>query len=94
MDQNEEQPRPLAVDEEPETVLDHKQALQQVIVDLLDRATGAERGQVLDQLVVAVAEAGLPEQPVTWVRGVVDELCAGRVTVLDARFEIPQRPAP
>ncbi|WP_460461431.1 hypothetical protein [Angustibacter peucedani] len=81
-----EVPQPLAVDEDQDETLRHKEVLQKVVVDLARYGPGRSVADLRQRLDVAVAEAGLPPQPERWVDAVASEAAEGRITVLDARF--------
>jgi hypothetical protein len=66
-----------------------KLVLQRIIDEIGPRLAHRSPDAVRDQLVTAIAAAGLPEQPRPWVDSAVNELAGGRGLVMDARFEAP-----
>jgi hypothetical protein len=74
---------------------DVKAVLQGIIDELGPSFADQPPALVRQRLVAAIADAGLPEQPASWVESAVAELSAGRGLVMDARYEVgPQRPGP
>ena len=70
---------------DPDPLVQHE--AQVTIQDIVDRLAATHRGEdpevtraALEQ---AIADAGLPEQPVKWVSDTADEVSAGRTVVID-----------
>lgn len=78
----------LAEDEAQAATLLAKEQLQEIVTDLARYGPSRTEADLRLRLEVAIAEAGLPEQPARWVEAVAIEAAAGRITVLDARFTV------
>lgn len=69
--------------------LDDMQSRLQHLVGEMRRLQGTPPAEVRELLARAIAEAGLPDQPYSWVRDSAAEISAGRLVVVDTR-QIPE----
>ncbi|MEJ5944554.1 hypothetical protein WDZ17_04500 [Pseudokineococcus basanitobsidens] len=69
--------------------LDQVQRRLQDVIGSLRHLQGERPSTVREQLERGIAEAGLPEQPGSWLRDCAAEIAAGRVVVIGPK-EIPE----